>query len=401
MTRRRYFFAFSSTFVLLATLILLSPALAQDKNSVDWTRMIATATGVGSAPEKAKGTPEALRMAERAALLDARRNLLEVVGGVHIDSETKVADFMALSDEVTAQVRGILRNSMTSTSRVMPDGSVEVTVSMPLTGEFSKALLETTPESAGPDILELEQRVQRLEEQVRQLMEQLGRSDQVNSEQRIMLQVLTRLVAAWGEWLENEKPMLLPAASSADNRRLAQLEKAVREQAQKQARLAARLTARLEELSTRLARFEGRGTVPGATTSAKTSVADRVQKTSEAGGEASDETGYTGLVVDATGLGFLAALQPKIYGNGVLLYPGEKISLLTAARDGYARYYRNVSQAQQSSRTGDLPLTVRAQGLHMGDKRSQDLRDRDVKLVRSILETPGNFLDRCRVVIVF
>jgi hypothetical protein len=407
MIRRRPLFTLSAPLAILAflatlaALTLFSPAMAGEQQGVDWTRMVATATGVGSAPEKAQGTPEARKMAERAALLDARRNLLEVVGGVYIDSETRVADFMALSDVVAARVKGMLRNSTASASRTLPDGSVEVTVSMPLTGEFSKALLETDPKSATPDIRELEQRVQRLEKQVQQLVEQLGRSNQVNSEQRIMLDVLTRLVAAWGKWLESEKSMLLPAASSADNRRLAQLEKAVREQAQKQARLAARLSARIEDLSTRLAHFEGR-----ASTSAMAPTAERTQKPSEAGevggSEAGgNEAGYTGLVVDATGLGFLAALQPKLYGKGVQLYPGEKIRLLTAAKDGYARYYRNVSLAQQSSRVGSLPLTVRAEGLHMGDKRSLELRERDVKLVRAILETPGNFLDRCRVVIVF
>ncbi len=399
MIRRRPLFTLSAPLAILAILtafILLSPALAQEKNDVDWTRMVVTATGVGSASEKAQGTSQARTLAKRAALLDARRNLLEVVGGVHIDSETKVADFMAQSDTVTARVKGILRNSKISGTRVLANGSVEVTVSMPLTGALSRALLETALPGTPQDMKGLEGRIRRLEEQVRQLEERLGRADQVGVEQRIMLDVLTRLVAAWGEWLEQDRPVLLPTASVTDSmgsRRLAELERAVRKQARKQAQLAARLTARIEELSTRLTRFESRTT---------TSSLPGIQKTDEVGGEAHGEAGaYTGLVVDATGLGFLPALQPRIYGGGVLLYPGANTNRLTAVKDGYARYYRNVSLAQQNSRSGSLPLTVRAEGLHMGDKRSLALRDRDAELVRAILETPGNFLDRCRVVIVF
>ncbi len=48
--------------------------------------------------EKPKG--KAKLLAERAAVVDARRNLLEIIKGVYITSETVVEDYMVSSDIV-------------------------------------------------------------------------------------------------------------------------------------------------------------------------------------------------------------------------------------------------------------------------------------------------------------
>jgi hypothetical protein len=64
-----------------------------EKGEIDWTNGYTRAKGYGFVdPEKPKG--KANLLAERAAVVDARRNLLEIIKGVHITSETVVEDYM-------------------------------------------------------------------------------------------------------------------------------------------------------------------------------------------------------------------------------------------------------------------------------------------------------------------
>jgi hypothetical protein len=76
----------------LAGLFSPAPAAADARQAaastgyVDWERQVAV--GVGTAPVRpsAAGPTQARALAQRAAMLDARRNLLEVVGQVQVDS---------------------------------------------------------------------------------------------------------------------------------------------------------------------------------------------------------------------------------------------------------------------------------------------------------------------------
>ena len=72
-------------------------------------------------------TPAQARlMAERAAKLDAYRQLLEYLKGVAIDSTTTVEDFMTRNDRIRSRVEGVVRDSRVVDRRFNRDGSVEV-----------------------------------------------------------------------------------------------------------------------------------------------------------------------------------------------------------------------------------------------------------------------------------
>lgn len=109
---------------------------------VDWANMRLVAVGVGAPPQRREGQSESVvkAMAARASLLDARRNLLEVVKEVSIDSETRVVDFMTKSDVVVNRLSGVLQVARVERVRPLPDGAVETTVSMPLTGVLGEEL---------------------------------------------------------------------------------------------------------------------------------------------------------------------------------------------------------------------------------------------------------------------
>lgn len=137
-----------SLIALMAALVLAVPGAFGDTlvqqfadGNVDWSRMIITAKGIGAPPANAANIAQARAMARRAAIVVAQRNLLEIVKGVRIDSQTLVKDFMTQSDIIRSQVSGIVRGSRLIDVAYMSDSSVEATVAMPLMGEFSGVVI--------------------------------------------------------------------------------------------------------------------------------------------------------------------------------------------------------------------------------------------------------------------
>lgn len=102
--------------------------------SINWSTGILTAVGIGAPPERFYGKPQARPMAMRAAQVDAYRKLLEVAQGVRINATTTVRDYAVESDVVRTQVEGLVRGAQIVKSEYLSDGTVEVTVTMPLSG---------------------------------------------------------------------------------------------------------------------------------------------------------------------------------------------------------------------------------------------------------------------------
>ncbi len=118
--------------------------------NVDWTTGVVTAAGTGAPPSQPANPAQARAMAERAAQVVAYRNLLEAVKGVRVDASTTVANFIAANDTIKTQVNGIIQAAMILDKKYMPDGSVEVTVGMRLSGALADALLPKTTPAAPP-----------------------------------------------------------------------------------------------------------------------------------------------------------------------------------------------------------------------------------------------------------
>jgi hypothetical protein len=109
--------------------------------SVNWTEGYVEAVGIGAPPQRNIGMPQARPMALRAAQVDAYRNLLEVVNGVRVDSTTTVKDFTIESDIINTQVQGMVKGAKTMKQEYLSDGTVEVTVRMPLSGNFASVIV--------------------------------------------------------------------------------------------------------------------------------------------------------------------------------------------------------------------------------------------------------------------
>lgn len=105
-----------------------------DKGLVNYQDGYVEAVGTGAPPEQHYGKPQARPMALRAAQVDAYRNLLETVQGVQIDSKTTVKDFVVESDVINTAISGMVKGAAIVKKEYLSDGTVEVTVRMPLSG---------------------------------------------------------------------------------------------------------------------------------------------------------------------------------------------------------------------------------------------------------------------------
>jgi hypothetical protein len=108
---------------------------------VHWGDNTVTATGSGAPSLKAANVAVARLGAERAAKMDAFRNILEAVKGVRLSSGQSVSAMMDTSPQLKSRVEGVLRSFKVVDTRYYSDGGVDVVVQAPLTGVILDALL--------------------------------------------------------------------------------------------------------------------------------------------------------------------------------------------------------------------------------------------------------------------
>lgn len=440
---------------LLAGPVLPGNAAAADAPAgyIDWERQVAV--GVGAAPvrQNAAGPTQARALAQRAAMLDARRNLLEVMGQVRVDSASVVQNFMTLSDRVTTTVQGLLSGATVAAERLLPDGTYEVTLSAPLSGPLTREILAAgrpapvpaaAPAQAAADGSDaalanrlaraeaqaalLENHAARLDMRVAALERQTpanpaaapavpapaagdaalaGRLLRLESRAGLLESRLVRLesrVAA----LERGTPAPqaqadpAPAPAPADATlagRVARTESRLALLANRAARLEARVAALERQAPPAAAAAPDAPAQPEEPPLAEEPPAKAEPAPSAA---ASVPAGlvrtFTGLVVDARGTGFAPSLKPAFLAGAEQLYPGPAVDQAVAVRHGLVRYYRDLAKAQQSREVGATPKTVKAAA---GSPGALELGPDDAALLRAILAQPGNFLDQCKVVVVF
>jgi len=106
----------------------------QGSGCIDWANRIIYSKGIGAPnpemPEAAQ-RPGAIRASQQIAL----RNALETIKGIFLNSNTTVENFMTKSDVIQSKVSGFVRGfEQKGKERYMSDGSVEVTMAIPLDG---------------------------------------------------------------------------------------------------------------------------------------------------------------------------------------------------------------------------------------------------------------------------
>ena len=114
--------------------------------SIDWSNQVLTVYGEGVAPEGVTDPVRRRLMGFRAAKVEARRNLLELVGDVRVSSHTDVKMAMVSDDSVNSQVTGIVRGArVLPESQTISDGLYRIALLIDLRNEFADALLPDLP----------------------------------------------------------------------------------------------------------------------------------------------------------------------------------------------------------------------------------------------------------------
>jgi hypothetical protein len=101
-----------------------------------WVPITLRAIGGGAPPEKAINPAQARLMTERAARLDAYRNLLERAYGVAIRANSSVRDFVLQDDTIRSRVEAYIRGAKVIDTRYKDDGGVEVEMEVTLGYDF-------------------------------------------------------------------------------------------------------------------------------------------------------------------------------------------------------------------------------------------------------------------------
>jgi hypothetical protein len=102
-------------------------------DGVDWTAGKIRATGTGMRPQDASNETASREMAKRAALTDARRNMLRIIEQMRIDDKQDMKSAMR-DKNVASKVEGCLKGATLINERELDGGAVEVVLELPLSG---------------------------------------------------------------------------------------------------------------------------------------------------------------------------------------------------------------------------------------------------------------------------
>lgn len=322
---------------------------ATGSGQINWTSGEVFATGIGVPPSQPVNAAQARAMTERAAFVVAIRNLLEIVKGVRVDSETVVENFMVKSDVIRTRVDGIVRGARVVKTQYMSDGSVEMLVAMPMKGALMDAII---PENFGRPL------VSQPPQTIKPSAPQPSRPViPPSSPQKPAEPTKPAPVPFTPEKKpEPAKPTLPPAATVPEKK----------PEPQKQPEPPRPAPASPDQTTTV---FKG-GTA-------------------------------TGLVIDGRGLGLRPALLPKITDpQGQEIYVGQVVTRTNAVDQGVAGYAKDVNAAANNFRVTDNPAVIK--GLRAAGSARTDIvvSQADAQNLRQ-LGGKGDFLQYCRVIIVY
>ena len=109
---------------------------------------------------------------------------------------------------------------------------------------------------------------------------------------------------------------------------------------------------------------------------------------------------FTGLIVDARGLGIRPAMAPKILDeSGQEVYGSRYVSREWAVKIGMVGYDKDVNKARSNDRVANNPLIVKAVKASGPNKADVVISSNDAARIRQAAATQ-NFLDKCKVMFI-
>lgn len=344
-------------FFIIALIFFANNSLAQDvvddypNGSVNWSKGIVTAKGSGVLSAGAANPAQARLLAERAAISDARRNLLETVGEVRVDAASSVTSLMVKNDAIKTRISGIVKGSVVIGKQYLEDGSVEVTVEMPITGALLDVML--TEVRAVPSLT--------------------------------MTIPVSKPVKKKIPKMEIKSPAPEPEAKKTAPEPVEPAVPSLQPEPAKPS----------EPVK------EAKVTPEPAKPEVHAEPAKKVIPAPEAARLDLTKVNYSGLIIDAREVDVKPALLPKVLDEkGDVIYSSANMQKEDAVKTGVVGYAKEVDAAKKHPRVTDTPIVIAAlKG--SGEKRSDVvLSDRDA-LVITTTEPAMGYLNKGRVMIVY
>ncbi|RQW06333.1 MAG: hypothetical protein EH225_03515 [Calditrichaeota bacterium] len=109
---------------------------------------------------------------------------------------------------------------------------------------------------------------------------------------------------------------------------------------------------------------------------------------------------YTGLIVDARGLGLRPALAPKVVDeNGMEVYGTGTVSRDYALQIGVVGYEKDLNRARANERVTNNPLIVKAVEVTGTQKTDVVIPNQEANMIRAAAANL-NFLQQCKVMLI-
>ena len=317
---------------------------------INWSQGIILAKGSGSPPKDSRNIAQARLMTERAALTDARRNLLEVLKGVRVDSSTRVENFVTKDDQIRLQAEGFIQGSVEvrRLRKYLSDGAIEVTVAIDLSGDFISLMLSASEE---------------------------------------LRKKATPPPAPLVEAKPEKKTLPPPSPPPGPAVQLAPPQ-------EKKPELPPSAPPMVKEVKP----------IPPPPVPAPERKPEPPPPSAKVGEAPLPDPAtlppFTGVVIDTRGLKMKPALAIRILNEGAKeLYRGEYVPQDKAARNGLALFARDLTAAQTNPRVGKNPLTIKGSKLDPAAP-SDIILDQGGAQKMAPFAQKGTFLEECRVMIV-
>lgn len=102
---------------------------------VDWQKGVITAVGRGLLPKDVANPAQARLLAMRAAKMEAYKNLLETILKMKTPPDRGMKEYLEEKHIQITRIEGFVKGAMVVKEEYKNDGSAEVTLAVPITGE--------------------------------------------------------------------------------------------------------------------------------------------------------------------------------------------------------------------------------------------------------------------------
>lgn len=113
----------------------------KEKGSINWTRGVIEANGIGIPPKEVSGNTNFQKEALIDAELDASRKIFEIAKEIRIDGTTVVGTAALGDTAILSKILNMAKNAKVVKKEYLTDGTVKIGMEMNLRGGFSQLVL--------------------------------------------------------------------------------------------------------------------------------------------------------------------------------------------------------------------------------------------------------------------